>query len=807
MTTIKDQIALEKRMIAYGVHRYNKTVASAEEGGRAADTAHAQRLIQSFLEPVANGIDAFCAENVAVRSGKYRVLLRLVDSYKAAYFGIRCVLNHFTKEEPLASLGLRIGTMIEDELKFTEFKKMYGKYYDAIIRDFKNKGTKSYRHMHRVLTLKANEYNVEWNSWSTADKVAVGIKVIDIILETTDMIEKTVGAKKQRGKKRPPAIIKPTAACLEWVKRFNHYAEMLNPDRVPCVIPPDPWTQVDQGGFYSPQLRSRTPLVKTKNKQHTDILMKADLTTVMQAVNALQETEWEINEDVFNVLTTAWNQSLTVGLPRSEPYEIPVCPLNKEKKDFTKAEREQFDAWKAEARMVHTMERDRVSKCFQVIRILRLAREFREFPSFWYVWQCDFRGRVYSTVTGLSPQGPDFGKALIRFKHGKPLGEQGAMWFKIHGANCYGEDKLPYKDRIAWVEENSEHILRAAEDPISYKDFWGAADKPYQFLAFCFEYRGYTEQGNDFVSHLPVALDGSCNGLQNFSALLRDEVGGSATNLLPTNSPVDIYAEVASVLTEKVRRSTTLQEREQWLTHAKENMGKLPRGLTKRPVMTLPYGSTRQSCREYIYKYLVEDAPNLFDKDMRFKASVALTPLLWGSIGEVVIAARKGMDWIQECASALAKENKGITWTVPSGFVVFQNRKKTKSRQVHTELAGHFRLRLDEDTKRTDVMKQKLGAAPNFVHSLDACHLMLTINRAREQGITSFACIHDDYGTHAADTPKLHKCIREAFVDLYKNNDPIQDLIKANASVALPEPPPRGTLDIEQVLKAAYFFG
>jgi len=806
--TIKDQIDLEKRMVAYGISRYKHSVASAEENGRAADTDHAQKLMQTFLDPVSAALIAYCADGTATRSGKYRVLLRMIDPDKAAYFGIRAVLNHFTKDEPLASLGIKIGTMIEDELKFTKFRETHGNYYDTIIRDFKNKGTKSYRHMHRVLTLKANEHGVEWQSWSAADKCSVGIKIVDLILENTDMIEKTTGEHKGGKHKAAPVIIRPTASCLDWIKRFSHYAELLNPDRVPCIIPPDPWTALQQGGYYSPQLRQRTPLVKSKSKKHTEMLLQADLSQVQDAVNTLQETEWEINTDVYGYLRQAWDQSLPLGLPSSEPYIIPECPINKPKKAFTAADKETFEQWKAEARLVHTMERERVSKCFQVIRVLRLAHEYKE-KSFWFVWQCDFRGRMYCTVSGLSPQGADFGKALLRFKNGKALGKAGVLWFKIHGANCFGKDKLPYMERVKWIDDNSDMLKSIADEPLSNSNLWAGADKPWQFLAWVLEYRQYLIEGETFVSKLPVGLDGSCNGIQNFSALLRDEIGGRATNLLPTDRPFDIYSEVARVCTQKLKLYPDNPQLQKWLALAESDGGQLSRNLTKRPVMTLPYGSTRQSCREYIFKYLLEYKPDFFNKKERFMLSVALTPILWQSIAEVVIAARSAMDWIQKCAGILAKAGHGVTWVTPSGFLVYQERKKTKSRQVHTELAGHFRLRLDEDLPSIDGNKQRLGAAPNFIHSMDASHLTLTLKRAKEAGLTALACIHDDYGTYAADTPKLHQCIREGFLEQYSQFDPIQRFIDANQheGIILPPKPIVGNLDINQILKAGYFFG
>ena len=35
--------------------------------------------------------------------------------------------------------------------------------------------------------------------------------------------------------------------------------------------------------------------------------------------------------------------------------------------------------------------------------------------------------------------------------------------------------------------------------------------------------------------------DGSCNGLQHYAALGRDEKGGQAVNLMPGPKPADVY--------------------------------------------------------------------------------------------------------------------------------------------------------------------------------------------------------------------------------------------------------------------------
>ena len=93
------------------------------------------------------------------------------------------------------------------------------------------------------------------------------------------------------------------------------------------------------------------------------------------------------------------------------------------------------------------------------------------------------------------------------------------------------------------------------------------------------------------MSKLPVCLDGSNNGLQHFSAMLRDTIGGKATNLTPEVIPQDIYQMVADVVQEKVQEDgkSGVPYSKEWITFG------IDRKITKRPVMVVPYGGTRFS--------------------------------------------------------------------------------------------------------------------------------------------------------------------------------------------------------------------
>jgi len=71
------------------------------------------------------------------------------------------------------------------------------------------------------------------------------------------------------------------------------------------------------------------------------------------------------------------------------------------------------------------------------------------------------------------------------------------------------------------------------------------ADQPWLFLAACLEWKRYKEEGPGMISHLPISMDGSCNGYQHLSAMGLDPIGGRATNLMPFDDgeadPEDIY--------------------------------------------------------------------------------------------------------------------------------------------------------------------------------------------------------------------------------------------------------------------------
>jgi len=435
------------------------------------------------------------------------------------------------------------------------------------------------------------------------------------------------------------------------------------------------------------------------------------------------------------------------------------------------------------------------------------------------VYQLDFRGRTYTTTSGVSPQGSDVSKALLHFGEAKQLGKRGWYWFRVHGANKYGNDKGHYDDRVSWVDDNREYLIAAGLDPISHADVWKEADKPFQFLAWCMEYARACTTGNPekFHSRIPVALDGSCNGLQHFSAMLRDPVGGRSVNLIPENVPADIYQDVADVATDKLSQIVTKPDHPEyavacnWAALFKEvSGGKMNRKLAKKPVMTLPYGSTLQTCTQSVYGWYLDQKLDFFPKNTAFAHSIFMSKMLWDSIGEVVVAARAAMDWIQKCARALAKEDQPVIYSTPAGFPMVQFSPKLEQTRIEAQIGGRLQLRLKREIPGVDNYKAASGSSPNLVHSIDATHMHMVVEEGYRQGIRHFAMIHDDFGVHACYIDKWHSIIREQFIKLHSDNNVLADFKaqqEARTGLELPDLPEVGNLDISEVRNSLFFFG
>lgn len=197
-----------------------------------------------------------------------------------------------------------------------------------------------------------------------------------------------------------------------------------------------------------------------------------------------------------------------------------------------------------------------------------------------------------------------------------------------------------------------------------------------------------------------------------------------------------------------------------------------------------------------------------------YPAAQYMAKAIWVAVNKVLVKAGEAMRWLQGAAALAASEELPVRWTTPVGFPVMQAYADLKARRIESSINGKVvKFTMYQDKDSLDRRKQSQGIAPNFVHSCDAAHMMLTVVRAKQAGIDNFAMIHDSFGTTAGDVEDLYHVVRESFVEMYGEVDVIesfrdeilQQLSEKNREKLEPLPV-RGTLDLSSVCESRYCF-
>jgi len=545
----------------------------------------------------------------------------------------------------------------------------------------------------------------------------------------------------------------------------------------------------------------KTPLIRSGAHAHTSDLDRPVSQHDLDSLNAVQATPWRINSWVLDVMLDAWtNRRGIAGLREAELRPMPPKVSDEVWTAMADADKKSHRRLLAE---IHNFNASATGKQSALLDTLSVASELREHPSIFYPHSRCFRGRIHPVPqVGPQPQGNDAQKGLLMFATGLPLGPDGLFWLCVRAANCAGQDKLPLEARVGWALDRRDQMITTAADP--FADLWWCAagiDEPWGLLATVYELGQafQLENPDEHVSHLPVPLDGSCNGLQHLAAMGLDPIGARATNLCSGVERQDIYMEVAAVVIRIVEADASAGKEE-----AMAWLGRVTRKTVKRAVMTTPYGVTDSGIRtQLLADGLVPDT-----EIGQGKTADYLRDCLVQALSETVQSAKSIMAWLQTTADRLGKAGLPFDWETPTGSKVRQAYHATTSSRIRT-LCGE--MTVDGEELEAPIMprKQALGAAPNFIHSFDAAHLSATVRASWERGMRSFAMIHDSYGVHPSNTTELSAILRSTFVEIYREDwlaKLSESLTAAHPNVELPPLPTRSTFNIEQVLDAPFFF-
>ena len=530
--------------------------------------------------------------------------------------------------------------------------------------------------------------------------------------------------------------------------------------------------------------------------------------TFIKSMNVLQQTEWKINTKVRDILNRNRDKILDQYKSFPKKYKSKII---------------EFDLTMARSDLIGD-------------------------KPFYQYTEADYRGRLYYTTPFLNFQGNDIARGQMLFSKGKPMTDEGLRRLKIHIACCYNEtyhkdnlpnwlttdykpylkdeelddisvDKMTLEDREAWSDNNIEKLLEIADKEIIDAN----AEKPISLLASVLEIKDALEQ-EEYITYLPIPIDGSNNGWQHLCAMSKDKEAGELVGIVPQDIQKDFYVQCAKDLIKRVP---------DWFEERQMPMKHIRKGIAKRGSMTRAYSAGAQKIAENMYLDChVEGYLNKYD--ITKEDCEMLAKHLIKAIDNVCAGPLQTMKFLQkiaeaEIASDYAKfiKQKAIKWTTPSGFPVIyeafvENEFKEKAIISCSERAVKPTIIKEDGTKEeTDTIriqhvgkeptdKPKIrsfmsGISPNFVHSMDASHMAKVISKWGED----FGAVHDSFSVHACDVDELLQLIKDQFIEMYSYPnffEVIERMIITNPDNFNHNQPRLGSLDIREVNKSEYFF-
>ena len=787
MTSLAErQVQLETNSLEHGVAFFRREQAQRKPS----ETLSGQQFLRHCLDLLA---EAIRAEQNATLNSKRRPKLRIhdvplisLDAEKLALITLREAFNQMVRRKEgakrtLARLAREIGEASFFERTLNVKCGNERNVEKLLISRNQNRWNALERA--RVYAAQAND------DWSRNNRdLRLGLELINLAVKHVQLEGRPVF--KIDGE--VAAVLTINEETLEWLRHLDlQYEKWARPFFLPMLVPPRLWKEMTGGGYLT---ITNIQLVKKRRGQSSPKLHVSNQKKVFNAVNLLQNTPWCINHSLYRIAATAWAENFRFpGKLSLKPVKLPGRLSDDASSPVIKHHR-------AERARIHK-HNALVAANRQVMKLrLQWGERFLQEDVLYFPYQLDSRGRIYPIPALFHPQADDLGRALLTFRNSKPLGKRGTYWLAVHLANTFGNDKVPFDDRLKWVTKYENEILDSAMDPLNPRRLWLDAKKPWSFLAACIEWKSYLTRGAEFASSIPVSMDGSCNGLQHLSALGRDPIGAAATNLVPCSVPQDIYREVALKVKENVDHdeNANIVEAAGWQN--------IDRSLVKRATMTTPYGVTKTGIREQL---LTEHFGPVVSEE-EWRSAHYLAGVLQHSIAKVVIKGVEIMSWLKTVTKILANAGRPLRWTLPTGLVAVHEYFAQKERRIKTS-DRTLVIYEDEYPRRISVRKQINAIAPNFIHSLDAAHMMLTVDRLAEHGLSNFAMVHDSYGVHACDVDIMGQVLRQEFVAIYK--EPVlgrfyEELCDSNPdiSTSISLPPVLGNLEIEEVMNSDYFF-
>jgi len=724
------------------------------------------------------------------------------------------------------------------------------------MRPVRNEKGKAVHDEEGNLQFEEDPTHYSWEPWDESTKVKVGGICLSAVLKSLpDVFVDAEAEKVEWDDEHKKSSLRLTEEAEENLLAELDYLSQQSTLHAPIFDVPNDWGSNSIGPYNTTSLNYLTPIVKNMGPEQEEAIEKAmlkgDLDDAMAALNTLQSVPYEVNEYVYEALLWAKNVvikskgSIKIeGFPNVTKVDVPKID-----DEYEQLDNQEKAEWQTDRNDCRKHNREVGPNRMALNRRLDEAKNLINngvTKQFYLPHNWDTRGRVYH-LADFGFQNTDYLRAMFMFANKGKVTKDNEHHLKIQVTTMYGhgEDKQSFNSRIKWFDENKDKILSVGadfKDPENF-DFWRNADEPFQFLAACREAYNYEQHGEGYKTGLPIAKDATCSGIQFYAMIGRNYADGKKVNLVDgeIDKPDDLYDHVKEKVIEKVTdhrdRLLAQQAEDGELTEDDQKdlnsaiawleFG-ITRGICKGPTMTWSYSSGmfgfQREIRKKVMAELSKDIrqgrleEHPFGKDKGNHASWYLAKVLEGAIKDTVESAHDGMMYIQKMAALCFKNDLHLHFVTPLNFPSFAWYRDWKKSPKRIEMplwdGDAKRMRKDkanlrnyiDDSINTD--KSMSASSPNFIHSLDATLLMMSVNLCRDRGVKDIMAVHDSFSTTIDNVDDMVIAIKRSFVTMFEDYCPYDALMQQTMQriASKVELPGLGSLDINDVLKAKYPF-
>jgi DNA-dependent RNA polymerase len=561
----------------------------------------------------------------------------------------------------------------------------------------------------------------------------------------------------------------------------------------PMIVEPKDW-KVDSnwaslnttGGFLLNNIKFFLPL--SKGVYHEEFKYVRDVKypkgNFIRALNFCQKIPYEVNVTQLNYIEKILDKIFKFYYKEiwtKERIDELVLNFKESKRNF-------------EQREILNQAKSNFSKMQQIRREINVCKEFYKYEKLFFVYNVDFRGRIYVKSDILNYQASKLIRGCLRYYNKVKIDLKNSFWFKVQCVKYYlgslghtAEELVNFFDKV---------LLNKIENwNFDDETFWLASNEPWLFLGCLVEYKQFEVYGKDYMSGLMMWLDASCSGSQLISLLLGIDKYSKELNLVKSSKedkPGDYYMVIINEFMSNLVEKDTKETRK-ILKNLQFIDNKLLRKFFKKIIMTINYGLTPIGMLSKFKEINME---------LNLKLKNDVLKLLKNEFYEFIqnLSLYKSLDKLQEIVKFLADIDNILQFRSSIYGLNMEKEYDMISSPAyfaykdlilnHTFSFGkRYRKRMSVrifDKNQLNKEEYVRAIKANLIHHLDSLWVYSFLYKCYEKNILdNIAIVHDCYSTDLVSVEQMNLVLRETLIELFRDENLLWKFLHKTLSVVI----------------------